>query len=275
MARVISPILAAAFSVFCGAAVAADMPVKAPMAPVAVPSWTGFYIGAHIGAAWSDQDGTSIAGPSPGFGAPAIGGAGIPGVGILPTAHDLEATSLLFGAHIGYNWQFGQMVAGLEADVSALNRDSDNLQATITTFAAPASLGSSITLSASNSWLASARARLGFAWTPTMLAYATGGVAWTRTTYGAFWQSGTFVPGGVAATGFSQNETGWVAGAGLETMLAPNWLLRAEYLYYHFDGAAGAMVTTVPTCTPATCFFNLSWSDLDMHTVRAAISYKF
>jgi hypothetical protein len=57
--RGLSTALTAAVSAvaFTQIASAADLPVKAPVAPVAAPyNWTGFYIGANIGGGWGNRD---------------------------------------------------------------------------------------------------------------------------------------------------------------------------------------------------------------------------
>src|SRR6478609_7204405 len=80
-------------------------PAVAP-APVVVPTWTGFYIGVHGGAAWQstpnwtffDPNGALVALPING-GNPALGGVG--------------------GFQAGYNWQFApSWVVGVEGDIS-------------------------------------------------------------------------------------------------------------------------------------------------------------
>ena len=58
-----------------------------------------------------------------------------------------------------------------------------------------------------------------------------------------------------------------------------SWLLRAEYLYYGFDGSKGVVPFVVPAgngCTPVdNCGWNVSSSDLSINTVRVGLSYKF
>jgi outer membrane immunogenic protein len=85
---------------FASVAFAADMPVKAaPMvAPVAAFSWTGFYVGAHLGGIGGNfRNDPAIIGPT------GTGG------------------SVMGGTQIGYNWQINQFVLGAEADVSWIN----------------------------------------------------------------------------------------------------------------------------------------------------------
>ena len=79
-----------------GTANAADMPTKAPV--YAAPfNWTGFYIGAHVGAGWSTKEWSEV--------------------GVVFANYNLNG--FLGGGQIGYNWQSGWAVFGVEADASA------------------------------------------------------------------------------------------------------------------------------------------------------------
>jgi outer membrane immunogenic protein len=83
----------------------ADMAVAPAPAPVAYPSWTGFYIGVHAGAAWQNFSSGSINDPN---GANASG----------PVAGS-SALGAVGGLQVGYNWQFAPVwVAGVEGDFS-------------------------------------------------------------------------------------------------------------------------------------------------------------
>ena len=86
-----------------GGAQAADLPVKAAMAAPVAANWTGFYAGLHAGGAWqtmnvTNPDGIRVFEPS--------------------------ASSFLGGGQIGYNWQHGNFVYGVEADISGLSKAS-------------------------------------------------------------------------------------------------------------------------------------------------------
>jgi outer membrane immunogenic protein len=123
--------------------------------------------------------------------------------------------------------------------------------------------------------LASARGRLGYAASNWML-YGTGGVAWADVDYNA---SFTCSPGGVPAgcigtffaqTSLNKTHTGWVAGGGVEFKSAGSPLmLGVEYLYYGFESAQlAAPLTGVGGATGWT------FNELDIHVVRARLSYK-
>lgn len=83
---------------------ASDMAVKA-RAPSAVPNWSGFYVGLHAGWAFANANATSRTD----FG-------GLPV--FAPASFDVGDSGALAGGQIGYNWQFGNWVFGLEADIS-------------------------------------------------------------------------------------------------------------------------------------------------------------
>ena len=129
-------------------------------------------------------------------------------------------------------------------------------------------------------WLASIRGRLGTTWGPGML-YATGGAAWANVDYKANTGAAFNVCGGIAGCSFSAEsnttKTGWAAGGGYETTLIGNWTVRAEYLYYSFDGE-----TFTVSGTPATncvvfsaCSATYTFPDLKIHTARLGVSYRF
>jgi outer membrane immunogenic protein len=182
-------------------------------------SWTGFYVGAHVGYAWSQTDWQDTV---TGMGANQSGSGG------------------LAGMQLGYNWQVRRFVLGLEADASGTWIDGST-----------ACLGGGFTCAHSYNWLASARGRLGYAFNGNRtLLYGTAGLAWADSDYTTKDATGTPV-----GAGFSERNLGWVAGAGIEHKLSQNLSARVEYLYYGFDGAtapAGALGPGPTTLNPST-----------------------
>ena len=92
-------------------ALAADMAVKAPMAPPIAPvvdSWTGFYIGANGGWGWSSIDTAAVPDPNGAF----IAEGDLAG----PRFFNTRTNGGVFGGQIGYNWQTGNWVLGVEGD---------------------------------------------------------------------------------------------------------------------------------------------------------------
>jgi len=120
-------------------------------------------------------------------------------------------------------------------------------------------------------WDAGARARIGFLVTPTLLVYATGGVAWQH--FDATSTTGA-VPGITPPVIVnSADKVGGTVGGGLETALSSNWFARAEYRYADFGTSTLALSRT----SPDPRFLTMSdTSDLRLHThtVMFGIAYK-
>lgn len=171
--------------------------------PYSVPfTWTGLYIGAHVGYGWSDTDWQFDLTPG------------------VSTGH--EGSGWLGGGQIGYNLQRGALVFGVEADFSSTNIDGST--------ACP---NAGFNCGHTVNWLASVRGRLGVAGNGNRtLFYATAGGAWADIDFQAV-NVATGVPFG---TQFNERHFGWVAGAGIEHAFTPNMTARIEYLYYGFDG---------------------------------------
>ena len=158
-------------------AAAADLPARMyAKAPVADPvdTWTGFYVGGHVGGLWTSSAATWTPLPSPvDFGVNTISG-------------DTGRASFAGGVQAGYNWQFApNWVGGIEADWSGTKANRSFNQVWTNFGTTTQNLGSFTTMSTSLNWVASVRARLGYLITPNLLAYGTGGAAWGNVDYAA------------------------------------------------------------------------------------------
>ena len=225
---------------FAGAASAADLPVRAaPPAPIiaAAPifTWTGFYVGAQIGYGWNAND-NDIVLPS----------------GFVVQSGDFgdSGDGFLAGVHAGYNYQIGSFVLGVEGDVEGVFGDDDDDLVIVgpdgVVFTNYGFAGNAL------DWQGSIRARAGFAFDRALI-YATGGFAFAGV-------SGSF---GLLDSG-DDNLTGWTLGAGIEYAFTNNLTTRLEYRYTNYEGGDN--------------FFNnvsLGSNDIEFHTVRAGLSYKF
>jgi outer membrane immunogenic protein len=243
---------------------AADLRVAPAPAPV-LPVWTGFYLGAHAGAAWQRGADWSFQDPN----------------GVINTATLNQAGNTAMGGiggfQAGYNWQFAPAwVAGFEADFSWASL-SDHRTAQPLVFGGALTPNTAVQMSANTQWLASARAKLGFTgWWNTMF-YATGGVAWADIEYAA--QESNEPP--TFATDFRSNiafdaiKTGWVAGGGAEWMATTNILLRLEYLYYNLNNGNSRSAFLFPNPGAFPAAFNYNWSSYNVQVLRVAASYKF
>ncbi len=150
----------------------------------------------------------------------------------------------LVGGTLGANWQTGQFVLGVETDLDWADIKGSALCPN------PA-----FTCSTSDSWLGTTRARLG--WAPgSVLFYGTGGVA-----YGDIKAAINAFPGA------SSTQVGWAAGAGVEWKFAPQWSVKAEYLYVDL----GSMSCNAPNCS----FASNDSVKFNANIVRAGLNFKF
>lgn len=225
---------------------AADMPVKAPVykAPiVAAPyNWNGFYVGGHIGGAWSNVDASD---PTGAIFAPAGSTIGLDGRGLLG------------GGQVGYNWQTGHWLLGVQGDFAWTGINVSTVDPFLAT----------TTLSYKTDWIGMATARAGYAWDNWLL-YVKGGAAWVHSSYSI---ADSRVRIGVNASG-DDTRTGWIAGGGLEYGLTPNWTLFAEYDYI---GLGTHGVTMTGTTTAGAAVSVAADVKQNISIVKGGVNFKF
>ena len=167
---------------FAGAAAAADLPMRAaPPAPIiaAAPifTWTGFYVGVNAGFGWSNDDFDSV-----------------------DLADEGDDGGFVGGAQVGYNYQIGSFVVGLEGDIQYADFGREG-----------AFVVDGTTYDVDNSdWFGTVRARAGVAFDRALI-YATGGFA------------------------FADDANGWTVGGGVEYAFTNNLSAKIEGLYVNLD----------------------------------------
>ena len=212
--------------------------LAAPPSPPSSPGWTGTYGGIQGGYGWGSSSQTD------------------PGIPVFSSSSEGPADGHygmrggLFGATLGSNWQKGPWVYGLEGDLSWSNlRGSSNVCGPLT--ATPHPCGTNLDA------LGTFRGRIGYAagaggnW----LLYATGGLA-VGNIHG--WDA-------LTPSGDSVWRAGWTVGAGIETVIAPNWTAKLEYLYV--DLGNGQVFNVFPGVPESV--------GLTANIIRAGINYKF
>ncbi len=170
---------------------------KAPAYVAPIYNWTGFYVGAHLGGAFSSDNNFSG----------------------LATGNNSNGR-FLGGVQVGADWQFApNWVIGAEGQYSWL---SGNVGAVF-----PGGIYTN-----DQRGLGSITGRVGYTWGPGLL-YVKGGYAFSDNNESVTTPAG--VPVGFATTGDHSN--GYTVGAGVEYMFAPNWSAKVEYQYYNFGNA--------------------------------------
>ncbi len=202
-------------------------------------------------------------------------------VGIPQQDIPLGASSaFLGGGQIGFDTQVSpRLLLGLEADLSWTHLAASGFVAPLQG-SPPGRVRDSYGITSRDiDWLGSLRARGGVTF-DRLLLYATGGAAFEHAKYTA----NVVIPnlgdnGGFTAPGSSNTITwGWVVGGGFEYAWSGNWIVRTEYLHYHFnDNFSGPLTPRVFNAfTPNVAGIGFRY---DAHTnldvVRVALSYKF
>lgn len=238
--------LAIASLVVTGSVMAADMPIKAPVA-ANPPNWSGFFLGGSLGGRWTDANWTTT-----GLGFNQVvpnSPASIAQFGCCfdPVSAGYDSSAFRGGIYGGYNWQVSPTwVAGVEADIGFGKSQSSRLGVTGTLFpGAPAFVVAADSSSVSASWDASLRARVGALITPTVLLYGTGGLAWQRVSIRATCNGP--LSGWCAAPrdeSVSATKAGWTLGGGVEAKVFGNWLARGEYRYSDFGNQNALFFTS-------------------------------
>jgi outer membrane immunogenic protein len=254
---------------FMTGAHAADMPAYQAaevVAPAVEASWTGFYIGAHAGYSFGENDGTELDFDR------ALDGAfddtvpgGPTGDAFAPGFTSDFDNGFNGGLKVGYDHQFGSFLLGVVADASYVDvRDTVN-GLSIT----PADY----TFERELNFLVTGRLRGGVVFDRFMV-FATGGVAYGDIDYTFSTNSPAAFAG---ATGADEDAWGYTVGGGAEMMLTNKISLGIEYLYTDLDvDTQTARFTSGAFATPAGgTDLRPDEDEFDFHTVRATVAYRF
>ena len=246
---------AIASAVFGTTAFAADLslPVVQPSAPspifaASVYDWKGFYLGANAGGGWADRCwdviSTLAAGP------------------IVPSAPDgcHQATGFTAGAQVGYRWQSGAWVFGLEAQGNGARIRGQNVSLF---FPSPLPFVNRTTIDAAGLFTG----QVGYSWN-NVLWYVKGGAAVTRARYQGIILGGL----NLLLDGATINRWGGVVGTGLEYGFAPNWSFAVEYDHL-FMGSSN--VTTLGIGDLVGQPLRTERINQDVDLVTARINYRF
>ena len=224
-------------------AFAADLPARTytkappPVMPAPIYDWTGFYIGGNAG--WGDaHDCWNVVQVN----------------GVLFNDGCLSKSGGLVGGQVGYRWQFGQAVFGLEAQ-----GDWADIKSTHISLFDP-----TITTSTKVDGLGLFTGQIGYSWGPSLL-YFKGGAAVTSNTFALATNTGPLVAASVDST-----RWGGTVGIGWEYLITPNWSIGVEYDHLFMGHANVSFPIANPIVAGA---LDRIGQDVDMVTVR--FNWKF
>ena len=236
-----------AMGILSGSAFAADLPSTKSPAQYAAPifTWAGFYAGVNGGYAYrkmttTDQDYYEYGG-----------------------SRDLTKSGFTAGGQLGYNFQMGAFVYGLEADASYLGGSATDV-------------GKFDAFSSKSGFLGTVRGRAGLAMDRALL-YVTGGLAYgsTKNGYGNYYDLnhtyGDFYNGFTGTAKSSGMAVGYALGAGLEYAFSDHWTARVEGIYVNLGSKTVA-------CDPKYCgtrnVYRFKFEN-SSNLLRVGINYKF
>jgi outer membrane immunogenic protein len=262
------------------AAQAADMPVKArPPAPAPVMyNWTGFYIGGHIGGAWVNRDGDHRFDPANRcisedrrFYGP---------VCFEDHGHGRNNGNFIAGGQLGFNYQFGQYVWGIEGQISAVvDNDDDDACGFFTWRGVRDHL---FRCRDRSNWVATVAARLGIAvgQTGNWLIYVKGGAAFADARFDI--RRRTDCPwerefcNDTNNLFFNTNDdvrVGWMVGAGVEWGAWGNWSWKLEWNFMDFGNRDNHFDHFIVECG---CDIRHRFDrDLQVNVVKFGLNYRF
>jgi outer membrane immunogenic protein len=223
-------------------------------------TWSGFYSGGNAGVGFGGESNSVDLDAFNYFRANPVPGE------VTRVGSD---SAFIGGGQIGYNQALSNFVVGIEADFSGFEFWSAK-----TPPSSRADWGSDTRVIVEMNWLATVRGRVGIAMDRWLL-YGTGGVAFSDGDY----RNHDFcndVPlcGGGLINARGDMDTGWTVGGGAEFAWRPNWTLKTEYLFVHFDGETYSGTANYLPPTPSQSF-RFSASPAEFNIIRIGLNYKF
>jgi outer membrane immunogenic protein len=233
------PIVAVVIIAFGQVSTAADIPAKAlrpAITSLPVNNWTGLYVGANVGGAWSTTDWTFFNGAT-----------------FEPISQN--ASSWVAGGQIGYLYQFNpRWVAGLELSWSGTNLKATSVSDTVADRLRESKISDLLLLTG----------RLGYA-SDNWLGYIKGGYANSQVAFNTL----------VASTGLRSSTSsgrngGWTVGGGIEYAFSPFVTAGVEYNFARINLADRDQSVSQGFVAPET----VNGAHADIQTVWARLNVR-
>jgi outer membrane immunogenic protein len=230
-------------------AFAADMPVRAPVAPIASYDWSGVYLGAHAGYGGGMKDWENLG--------------------------DFVARGPLVGGQVGVNKQLASFVFGLELDGSWADIEGSR---TLLFGGAPIDRSSTQVFASKIDGLATIAARAGLA-ADRWFVFAKAGLTLGHERHSSIASGfvGALGAAGVVTTSQSAEDIRLVPmlGFGAEYALGGNWSIVGEYNMHYFDAKASTLGGTATTGGVTVPLVFEQRIEEVIHVAKLGVNYRF
>jgi outer membrane immunogenic protein len=228
---------------------------------VPVYNWSGVYIGGNIGYGWGRSSDTASLSPG--------------GPPVFTDTLRSNMNGVVGGGQIGYNSQMQNWLWGLEADFQGTGQSSSHsftcptgvCTAGLIPFL-PAFPGPAIAVTSRQQldFFGTVRGRVGVVVVPTVLLYATGGLAYgqvdTNSTLAGATRAQNYIPG-------------YVVGGGIEAAIGGDWTAKVEYLYLDLGTVSGSFNSTITAIGGTQILTENFNSRVTDSIVRVGLNYRF
>ena len=214
--------------------------VASAASPPPVYSWTGFYFGLNIGGARSSF--LNLDGPE------------TPHCWWCLNNYGKSANNLILGGQLGYNFQFNNIVVGIEGEVGK-GLFKDSVVANDPTYLTP-------NTHLSDNVFGLGTGRIGYSFGPTMV-YAKGGVGFVQVNYQ--WSD----PRYAAWAGNAKTTYGGVYGAGVEYQISPLVSVKLEYMRLAFSD------TSILNVQGYCCNYQQQVQISPIDTIKVGVNFLF
>lgn len=235
------------------------LPGKKRPATSSTFSWTGAYIGGHVGYGWANSDTKFDPLPS----ASSF-------INLMPSTLHPDGRGFIGGVQGGYNWQSGSFVGGFEASLAFSSVNGTEIVTPIVQNNGTNFPGAGFLRAHEDTdYIGTFRARAGGAWGRTLL-YGTGGLAYGKVNYAG---ETDFRPVGTVhyPVAFSRLKVGWTLGGGGEYAINDHWSWKGEYLYIDL----GSQTTTAGGIPQIGSFqVRYTWQT-KMNTFNTGFNYRW
>jgi outer membrane immunogenic protein len=260
------------------AVLATDLSLKDPptdeYAPI--PIWSGLYFGVHLGGARGNIDVSDTFDYN----------------GDPHAENTVDTLGVIAGIQVGYNFQRGNFVYGVEADLGYLDLsgskyfDLPNPTANTRKYDPNREIGA--TYSFSGGLYGDLTGRVGYA-TDNMLLYLKGGAAFLNVGSNSRYEGANACTNGHYSCGstkdpsifnFDESETlwGWTIGIGAEYALSSSWSLKLEYQHFDFGSMSSSyhgIDNFHPTYSWKSELTGNSESSVTVDAIKVGLNYQF